>query len=1091
MKTVAAVAGFALVWLGGASSAQPVPGERARVIVELRLSVPHAPEGTLGSAEAVGAQRARIARARGALLAKLAPGTRRVVRTFRTVPFVALEVDAAAVAALRALTSDVVRVFDDELMRPVLSNSVPLVQGDQAWGVGYDGAGTAIAVLDTGVDAAHPAFGGRVVEEACYSSTVAGTSQTFCPNGLDEQTGAGAAAPCPLSGCLHGTHVAGIAAGDGAAAGEPYTGVAPRASIVAVQVFSRITNVISCGGAAPCAAAYSSDVIAGLERIYTLAGQYEIAAVNLSLGGSQFSAPCDNQPYKPAIDNLRSIGIATVVAAGNSGSPSSLSSPACVSSAVSVGATTQNDTVSWFSNVASFLSLLAPGEAIVSSVPGGSYAAMSGTSMAAPHVTGAWSVIRQATPDASVATVLDALQDTGLPVADTRTFGTATVPRIRIFEAVASLTPVTSPAPNAIGLTPLRARAGSPSMTLTVTGEGFNALSVVEWNGSPRPTRALAATRIEATIAAPDLSSPGSAEIRVTTPAPGGGTSAALTFTIDPPPVLTISAPVVGPGGSETVTLIGGLGGASDWLALAAAGAPDGSYVQRTDVGAGVTDRNWTVRMPTTAGTYEFRLFASGTRVATSAPVTVDPALEPDPPVLTVSTSTAAPGGSVTVTLVNGFGGSGDWLALAAVAAPNTSYLQYTYVGTGVITRTWTVTMPSAPGAYEFRLFTAHSYTRVATSPPVHIPAGVPVLTGVSPAGIGTGAGAFTLTAHGNGFSSASVVLWNGAARSTTFVSATQLQASIAAADVAASGTAQIAVMTPPPGGGTSASVPFTIAPAVLTVSTTSVTSGSPLTVTLANGFGGSKDWLALARTGSPDTSYVQYTYVGAGVTSRTWTVNAPQTAGTYEFRLFRNNTYARAATSPPVTVIPGPNPVPVIAALSPSRAVAGSSSLAVQVTGTGFVPGSIARWNGADRPTMFVASSILRMTLGAIDLASIGTGQVTVFSPAPGGGTSAALPFTIVDPPTLTVDRTTVAPGSPVTVTLTGGLGGSRDWLSFASVGAPNFNYVQYTYVGTGVTTRTWTIVAPATSGTYEFRLFLDNSYTRAATSAPVTVVP
>ena len=62
---------------------------------------------------------------------------------------------------------------------------------------------------------------------------------------------------------------------------------------------------------------------------------------------------------------------------------------------------------------------------------------------------------------------------------------------------------------------------------------------------------------------------------------------------------------------------------------------------------------------------------------------------------------------------------------------------------------------------------------------------------------------------------------------------------------------------------------------------------------------------MTLAATGTPDTSYVYWIYVGAGVTTRTWTVTMPATPGTYEFRLFLNNTYTRAATSPTVSVVP------------------------------------------------------------------------------------------------------------------------------------------------------------------------------------------
>src|SRR6185436_1124016 len=147
---------------------------------------------------------------------------------------------------------DVARVFDDEIVRPTLAQSVPLIQADQAWSQGYVGSGTTIAVLDTGVDASHPFLAGKVIDEACFSSTVAGTSQSTGPGGSDEQFGPGAAAPCGLADCLHGTHVAGIAAGNGAAAGVAYSGVARGASIMAIQVFSNVPDPNECGGVAPC-----------------------------------------------------------------------------------------------------------------------------------------------------------------------------------------------------------------------------------------------------------------------------------------------------------------------------------------------------------------------------------------------------------------------------------------------------------------------------------------------------------------------------------------------------------------------------------------------------------------------------------------------------------------------------------------------------------------------------------------------------------------------------------------------------------------------------------------------------------------------
>jgi len=239
----------------------------ARVIVELTLATgPHVAEGRLPTAAAVAAQRQAIRAAGTRLRGRLPGAAHRVIRQFDTVPYIAIEVTPAGLAALEADADDVARILEDELAKPVLADSVPLIQGDQVWDAGYDGAGMMVAVVDTGVDASHPFLAGKVIEEACYSSSGL-TSKSVCPNGLTQQTGPGSAVPCALSDCLHGTHVAGIATGNGAPAGVPFSGVAKSAQIMAVQVFSEIDSILSCGGAAPCLGAFTSDIISGLERV--------------------------------------------------------------------------------------------------------------------------------------------------------------------------------------------------------------------------------------------------------------------------------------------------------------------------------------------------------------------------------------------------------------------------------------------------------------------------------------------------------------------------------------------------------------------------------------------------------------------------------------------------------------------------------------------------------------------------------------------------------------------------------------------------------------------------------------------------------
>jgi subtilisin len=413
---------------------------RTRVIVEVRLPGAFVPEGQLPTAAHVALQRADLTSSQQQILSRLAGRRHTVIHQFQTAPFLALEIESDALQELEALPFYVRRVVEDRLNVPMLPQSVPIVEANLTAAAGWDGAGTVIAVVDTGVDGSHPFLAGKVVEEACFSTTSLGQTTSFCPNHQAQQFGPGAGVNCPSSigTCWHGTHVAGIATGNGAGAGVAYSGVAPGAKIMAVQVFSRGDTGPTCGGTLPpCVTAWSSDILAGLERVYNVRHLHNFAAVNLSVGGTAYGN-CDTDPAKPFIDNLRAAGIATVVASGNSGAVSLLSAPSCVSTAVSVGSTEKSDHVSSFSNVSATMSLFAPGGGIFSSAPDGGWRTASGTSMAAPHVSGAFAVLKQAAPTASVTTLLDALQQTGLPVTDIRLFG-VTRPRIRVNQALATL----------------------------------------------------------------------------------------------------------------------------------------------------------------------------------------------------------------------------------------------------------------------------------------------------------------------------------------------------------------------------------------------------------------------------------------------------------------------------------------------------------------------------------------------------------------------------------------------------------------------------------------------------------------------------
>jgi hypothetical protein len=123
----------------------------------------------------------------------------------------------------------------------------------------------------------------------------------------------------------------------------------------------------------------------------------------------------------------------------------------------------------------------------------------------------------------------------------------------------------------------------------------------------------------------------------------------------------------------------------------------------------------------------------------------------------------------------------------------------------------------------------------------------------------------------------------------------------------------------------------------------------------------------------------------------------------------------------------PPPAPVPVLASISPTSATAGSSPVTLTVDGTNFVGGglgSVVRWNGVNLATTYVSPTQLTANLSAIDLGSSGTAAITVFNPAPGGGTSAEQQFTVEAPvpTTTTLSPTTVNAGSQAfTLTVNG----------------------------------------------------------------------
>ncbi|WP_225075036.1 S8 family serine peptidase [Streptomyces sp. CoT10] len=255
----------------------------------------------------------------------------------------------------------------------------------EAWASGLTGKGVTVAVLDTGVDTSHPDLAGRVA-----------VTRNFV-DGEDDADRNG-----------HGTHVTSTVGGSGAASGGDEKGVAPDATLA-------VGKVLGDQGSGS-----ESRIIAGMEWA---ARDVRARIVSMSLGSSEPSDGTD--PMARAVDTLsRETGALFVVAAGNTGAPSSIDSPGSADAALTVGAVDPSDRAAYFTSAgprtgdnALKPDLAAPGVDILAArsrlAPGnGAYTSMSGTSMATPHVAGAAALLAQQHPDWSGERIKDALMST-------------------------------------------------------------------------------------------------------------------------------------------------------------------------------------------------------------------------------------------------------------------------------------------------------------------------------------------------------------------------------------------------------------------------------------------------------------------------------------------------------------------------------------------------------------------------------------------------------------------------------------------------------------------------------------------------------
>ncbi len=925
----------------------------------------------------------------------------------------------------------------------------------EAWQVTTGSRDSVVAIIDTGIDYNHPDLAANVWSAPREFSVNLGGVVITCAAGTHGFNATNNTCN-PFDDNNHGSHVAGTIGAVGNN-GIGVTGVNWTASMMGLKF-------LTAAGTGTMA-----DVIKAMEFAIQakaeLGEDANIRVLNNSWGGGGFS-----QALRSQVDATNAHDMLFVAAAGNNSFNNDIFPfyPASygTENIVSVAATTNQDQLASFSNFGgASVHLGAPGHNILSTVPNNQYQYFGGTSMAAPHVSGA-AALMLAACERSATQLKTALLASVDPV--TALAGrTTTGGRLNVNALLASC---------AIDPPTLDISADDDTITVTVSHAPGNP---TDWLGlycpSTNPDQTFTTKRYLNGLSTPPESGLESAVLTFPAPPQGGSCNARLflndgwtkvassgnvSFPVVPPSVL-VTNPNVTAGVALNVVVANGPANATDWVGIYRTGSPDTpsiswSYMNglQDPPATGSSTATLTFTAPAVGGTYDVRMFANNgyVKLATSNIVTVTA-----PPGLTINDVSVAEGNA------------GSSAATFTVSLSQAQTSQSVTVG-------FTTSNGTASAGSDY---TAAAGT--LTFPP-----------GVTTQTVSVAVHGDTLFESNETF----VVTLSNAAHATI---------------IDAAGVATIVNDDIPP-------VP------TITALTPSASPGGIIQFAVANGPANPTDWAGLYLATAGDTNYLDWLFLNGtrvapatGVSAATLQFTAPTTPGTYNLRYFAGSAYSKIATSANITVAPQPtlsvndvtvteghagstiatftvslSPVNNAQTVSVSYATANGSASAnsdyVPATGTlTFPPSSGSQTVAVSVTGDTTTESNETFTLNLSNAANAVLGDAS--------GTATITDDDAPPGPVLTVPATVGTSGN-IAVTIADGPANPSDWIGLFAVGASDSNPFVWVYLNgtrmappTGVAAATINLGAPSTAGSYHVRFFANNGYTRLATSQAIAV--